>query len=99
MKKETEWICTDPDNQQWGRKIAPGVYEFKEYNRFYNPDDDNSDDKIIEMTIVLSHYTPEQIWEHVSSYYDSMEQLYGYYGASSEWIIAECIFEQESAQY
>lgn len=28
-----EWTCTDPDNFQYGRKLSPGVYQFKEFDR------------------------------------------------------------------
>ena len=29
----TEWQCTDPDNEQYGRYISDRIYEFKEKNR------------------------------------------------------------------
>ena len=91
-----EWTCTDLDNEQYGRKVSEGVYEFKEKNRMqeYNDDDD-----FIEITIVIANYTAEQIANFISAYYDSVEQLQTIYGDESEWIIAECIFEQESGLY
>lgn len=33
MKTIDDWICTDPDNFQYGRKIKDFIYEFKEWNK------------------------------------------------------------------
>lgn len=108
-----EWKLTDPDNFQYGRKIREGVYEFKEYDRInygMNLDDYPTEDIYIdsvfdnsefweEMTIVMAHYTPEQIEKHVSAYYGSLAELKEICGDDWEWIVAECIFEQESGLY
>lgn len=102
MVKLNEWVCTDPDNNQWGMKIGDGHYRFKEFDRFnFDPDslDFDDPDNWVELDIILSDYTDEQIANHISAYYDSMYQLKEYYGEDSEWIIAECIFEQESLLY
>lgn len=88
------WECTDPDNEQYGRKISEGVYEFKEKDHHSESDDD-----YVEMTITMSNYTPEQIADYISGYYPSMAVLELSYGDDSEFIIAECIFEQESGLY
>lgn len=88
--KEVTWTCTDPDHHQYGRKIKDGHYQFKE--KLHSFDTDYEDE--VEMDIVLSHYTPEEIWNHVSAYYDSMDQVNEIYGKEAEWIIAECVFEQ-----
>lgn len=102
MKKLNEWVCTDPDNDQWGIKIGDGHYRFKEFDRF-NMDPDslefNNPEAWVELDIILSHYTDEQIANHISAYYDSLKQLKEIYGEDSEWVIAECIFEQESGLY
>jgi hypothetical protein len=57
------------------------------------------DDKFIESYINLDNYTEEEIEEHISSYYNSVEEIIEIYGEDSDWIIAECIFEQESGLY
>ena len=108
-----EWKLTDGDNFQYGRKVRDGVYEFKEFDRHnytINVDDYPTEDIFIDsvfdnsefwedMTIVMSQYTDAQIREHVSSYYESLEALKEIYGDDWEWIVAECIFEQESGLY
>jgi hypothetical protein len=93
---KNNWICTDPDNKQYGRKIAEGIYEFKERNPFHEFNDEGEE---IEITINLSHYSEEEIENHISAYYSSLNELKEIYGEDSEWIIAECIFEQESGLY
>lgn len=80
-QNEIEWVCTDPDTEQYGRKISDGVFQFKE------GDGD-------EETIVLANFSDEEILSNVLGFYDSVEELREIYGDSSEWIIAECIFEQ-----
>jgi hypothetical protein len=35
----------------------------------------------------------------ISGYYNSLEELKSIYGDDSNWVIAECIFEQESGLY
>lgn len=93
---EEKWECTDYDNNQYGRQISEKVFEFKEKNRGLS---DYEEDEFIEMTINLDHYTNEQIENHISAYYGSLEELKEIYGDDSNWIIAECIFEQESGLY
>lgn len=103
-----EWTCTDPDNFQYGRKVSEGVYQFKEWGGekklqvpsgkpikecFDEPGDWEED------TIVLANYSEDEIREHISAYYSSLEELKEIYGDDSEWIIAECIFEQQSGKY
>jgi len=105
MKK---FICTDRDNLQYGRKININNYEFKEFKRhnyrniykylltllpseikiryFYK------EEYWIRKTINLQNYTSEQM----KNYYE----CYGFpEGYLTNWIIAECIFEQESGLY
>lgn len=108
-----EWKLTDPDNFQYGRKIREGVYEFKEFDRnnyAINLDDYPTEDIFIdtifdhsefweEMTIVMSQYTEEQIQKHISAYYKDVDEVKEIYGDDWEWIVAECIFEQESSLY
>ena len=113
MQQLNEWVCTDPDNNQYGIKVKDGHYRFKEFDRFnyttdseHYPDKDlfistvwDNDEFWIEVDIVLAHYTNEQIANHISAYYNNLDQLKEIYGEDSEWIIAECIFEQESGLY
>lgn len=91
-----EWICTDPDNNQYGRQIAPKIYEFKELARDM---DDYEEDEYIELTINLEEYTKEQIENYVSAYYSDVMEIQDIYDKDFEWIIAECIFEQDSGLY
>lgn len=91
-----KWICTDSDNEQYGRQISERVFEFKEKNRGLL---EYEEDKFIQITINLDHYTNEQIEDHISAYYNNLDQLKEIYGNDSNWIIAECIFEQESGLY
>lgn len=67
--QEIKWTCTDIDNGQYGRRISARVFEFKENNRFYDANDDNSDDEIIEMTINLDHYSKDSMYDMVCAYY------------------------------
>ncbi len=93
-----EWTCTDPDNQQYGRKIGDGHYEFKERNPGFeiNPIEE---DEWVQIDIILAHYTDAEIKKHVSAYYNSLEELKEIYGDNWEWIVAECIFEYETGFY
>lgn len=103
-----KWTCTDPDNFQYGRKVSDGVYQFKEWigkekltipqektvkECFDEPGDWEED------TIVLANFNENEIRKHISAYYSSLEELKEIYGESSDWIIAECIFEQQSGLY
>lgn len=93
MKK---WKCTDLDSQQYGRQISETIYEFKEKNRGLSGYDE---DEFIELTINLDNYSTDEIDNYISSYYSDIHELENIYGIDSDWIIAECIFEQESGLY
>lgn len=83
MEYPTEWVCTDPDTNQYGRQIAPRIFEFK--------------DEISQSEIDLDDYTEEQILSDISSFgYNSWEDLVKEYGDEAEWVAAECIFELEN---
>lgn len=84
-------ICTDPDRNQYGQKLSDGHYQFMEF--------DADAGEWVEMDILLEHYTDEQISNHISAYYGSIAEIEKICGESAEWIIAECIFEQESGLY
>lgn len=108
IKENNGWTCTDPDNHQYGRKISNGVYEFKEWigggvigesiKETIEREFDN--DSHWEQSIIkVSDYTPGQIRDYVSGYYNSLEDLKTICGKDWEWIVAECIFERQSGLY
>lgn len=88
---KTNWICTDPNMNQWGRKIKDKVYEFKQ--DIIYPDGSIVEE---EAEIDLNNYTEEEINDHLSAYGWSIEQLKEENSlGDAEWLMAECIFEQE----
>lgn len=108
INHNTPWTCTDPDNHQYGRKLSPGVYQFKEWIGGGKLDEKieetikkefNRSSSWEEDTIVLSNFNEQEIREHISSYYNSLEHLKEIYEDNWEWIVAECIFEQQSGLY
>jgi len=77
---KNEWICTDPDNKQYGREINNTTFEFKEQG--------------IQILIDLTYYSNETIQQFLDPYgYKLFDKTL------TNWIIAECIFEQESGLY
>lgn len=93
MKK---WICTDIDNQQYGRKrtdLNTWAFEFKE--------------KGVEKTIIdLEDYDIEKMQFYISCYGYSLNPASSYFifdiyknKEAVNWVIAECIFEQECGNY
>lgn len=91
-----EWKCTDLDNEQYGRQLGDRLFEFKEKNRGLL---DYKEEEFIEIYVNLDNYTEGEIENYTSPYYSSIEEIVEIYGDSSDWIIAECIFEQESGLY
>lgn len=91
-----DWQCTDPDNKQYGLQLREGVYLFKEKNHFHEINDEG---EWIEIEINLAGYSDESREEIASTYYGSLNELKEQNGDSWEWILAECIFEQESGLY
>lgn len=94
--EEDNWKCTDPDLQQYGRKVSEGVYEFKELARGL---DDYEEGEYVELTIKMVDYNAIEIEQHISAYYSSIEEIKETYDDDWEFIVAECIFEQESGLY
>lgn len=105
--KIEDWICTDGDNEQYGRKISDRVYTFKELEREFLGS--FSDEEIIgifdspqyweEQEINLDEYSQEEVEKYISAYYTDLNEVFNIYGDDSNWIIAECIFEQKSGNY
>lgn len=91
QKELKDMVCTDGDRNQYGKKLVNGHYQFMEYSE--------QDKEWVEMDILLKHYTDEQIDIHISAYYNSVQHIKELYEDSWEWIVAECIFEQESGLY
>lgn len=96
LKKEDGWICTDPDNEQYGRRIDDFVFEFCERDR-----DVDCHNEWYRETIDLNHYAIQTIEGHISSYGYSLliwnkDFILNSYPnvLDANWIIAECIFEQ-----
>ena len=104
---KTDWKCTDLDNKQYGRQISEKVFEFKEKNPMAEFDED--EDEIIEFEVNLDDYTSQEIENHINTYGYTLFKPKGFtftavnifeqYGEEANWIIAECIFEQESGLY
>lgn len=94
LKKIGEWICTDPDTDQWGKYEGNRQYLFKEDCEF-------DDTGKVSALIDLNGYTEEEINDHLSSYGWTVEGLKEDNPnlASAEWIMAECIFEQTITDY
>ena len=91
-----KWVCTDIDNQQYGRQLSETIFEFKEVNRELDGYDEGEE---IQILINLDDYSDEEKEDRVSCYYDCVEEIKAIYGEDADWIIAECIFEQESGLY
>lgn len=93
---KTEWVCTDLDNEQYGRQISERAYEFKEKNRGLL---EYEEDEFVQIYVDLDNCTLKEIEEVADTYYGSLDELKEQCGDAWEWILAECIFEQESGLY
>lgn len=82
----TAWTLTDPDAQQYGRQLAPGVYEFKEKRGRSE----------FQATVKLADYSPERRNYYCEAFYGSLADLLAQFPDPQdwEWLLAECIFEQ-----
>lgn len=86
------WIVTDGSAcKQKGRQLAPGVYEFKEKRYMGTPAKCK-----VRGIIALADYNEERRNYYAEAYYGSLAGLMKECMADWEWILAECIFEQES---
>lgn len=47
----------------------------------------------------LADYTEQELEDHISSYYNDLDEVKEIYGDEWMFIVAECIFEQESGLY
>ena len=87
-----DWICTDPNTNQWGRKIGERTYEFKQGTKY--PDGHIAKEELI---IDLNDYSDKEINDHLSAYSWTIQQLKEENSLEDAvWLMAECIFEQET---
>lgn len=103
------WTCTDADNFQYGKKISEKVFIFKELNQRKFIGKEFSEEEIIEVfekfsywneeEIDLNDYSEKEIQSNISAYYSDIKEIQEIYGQETDWIVAECIFEQESGLY
>lgn len=91
-KINQDWVLTDSDSNQYGRQITKTLFEFKQDGKEATLIDlKNYPKKEIEHTINSFGYTLMKGENRVKT----LQNIYFTYGASSNWIIAECIFESE----
>lgn len=106
------WICTDPDNGQFGKQISKTIFKFaqvkdgedvdtfvKEAGEHY---DDNhfTPDNFVIAEIDLSEYTNEDKLEAMISYgYESKTNMVRIYGEEADFVLAECLFELNIHQF
>jgi len=95
MKNTTDWVLTDPDNQQYGRQLDELKFEFKEKDKNLIIDLDEYEENETEDIINSYGYT---LYEDEGSL-ESYRNVYNLYVDSANWIVAECIFEYESGFY
>lgn len=98
-----EWVITDPDNFQLGRQIGDRLYEFKEY--LEDKEDITLDEALTreenwtQYYIDLDTYSDAEQESVAGTYYGSLDELKEQCGDAWQWILAECIFEQETGLY
>lgn len=89
--KNLKWNCTDLDRKQYGIQLSDNLFKFKEW--------DEQEQEFVELEVDINKYSTEEIDENISAYYGSVDEIKSIYGIESNFIIAECIFEQESGLY
>ena len=112
LRKDGGWTICDGDNFQFGKQVSEKVFIFKEFNRDEFPSIWSSSERenLIysvfndtdyweELEIDLDKYLADEVQKHLSAYYDGIGEVISIYGEQANWIIAECIFEQESGLY
>ena len=104
------FTCTDLDNFQFGKELSDSKFRFVEIDRSTLFDLFDSEKlheidstELIEYgdwfddAIDLDNYTESDINTIIKGYYDSVEGMKEIYGEPNyKFIIAECIFEQET---
>lgn len=88
--KKTPWICTDPDCAQHSKKIAESAWDYIEAREL--PDEKYA---VCVGQIDLMDYSLEEIYNCITGYYSSAEEMVELNGPEgSRHISAECLFEQ-----
>jgi hypothetical protein len=88
---EEDWICTDPDRNQYRKNISDKVFLFRE-DRIINPI--TKETEMYETEIDLDDYKREQIFDYCLFFgYDMIEVDYWLYKGINYDLIAKCIFE------
>ena len=87
-----KWVCTDPDTNQYGRQLSDTLYEFKE---------DGKEPTIIDLADGIHEF--KEIEHCINAYgytllcgdnkNDKLQNIKEVFGHSTQWIIAECLFE------
>ena len=84
-----KWICSDPDCAQYYHKQTDYVYSFVEVRESV------SGFHVCHAVVDVRDYTLDALWQYVSGYYGSFEEIVSAYGFRESFhIIAECVFEQ-----
>lgn len=90
MEKEG-WTQTDPNCNQYGKKISEGIYLFRE-DRLINPI--TKETEPFEYEIDLSEYTEAEKEDALDTFgYKTDDDITFLTGQDLSWIIAECLFE------
>lgn len=108
--KEEGWLCTDPDQFQFCKKIDEDTFKYRQFDwmsRFSGikeaetesdftlaQAENEGEDAWNEIIIDIRDYSDDKIKTHISAYYDSLEQIKENYGNDWKMIVAECIFEE-----
>ncbi len=86
------WVCTDPDSNQWRRKISDRVWEFKE-DRFSF----SHSTKIYNSLINLDKYSLADMQNDCSAFGYAKDDVKQWWDDSENLeLIAVCIFELEN---
>jgi hypothetical protein len=79
--KAEGFFCTDPDTNQWVKKISDTQFMVYEKGRMFDVD--------------LTEYTDEELDDYIAAYYPALEDMREMYGENANQIIAECIAETD----
>lgn len=99
MSNRAEWICSDSDSCQYGKKLMDECYEF--YQIVPVGGDDGSDDFAVAHDIVTVNESivryPTFIEKYLKPYgYSGVDDLRTTYREAWPRIVAECVFETMS---
>lgn len=84
-----EWVCTDPNTEQYGKINADGTYDFKETVVW----PDNSTTSKYAAALDLNEYSHDEKEDALDSFGYNNDTISKMCREDLLWIIAECIFE------